>query len=98
MLNNIKKGEIYELAEYPQLVKGDPTTIEGHVVVVEKGNDNQLKLYDPQKREVYMNNDEVSKYLYCWLDAPECVNEIQPKIIRIDNKRINPYYKDVLVH
>ena len=94
---NMKIGEIYELAEYPQLVEGDPTTIEGHVVVVEKGENSQLKIYDPQKREPYVTDKKVKMYLDSWIDNPEAKGDIKPKVIRIDNKQINPYYESVLV-
>ena len=93
----VKQGEIYELAEYPQLIEDDPTTIEGHVVVVERGKDNQLKIYDPQKREIYLNNEQVKMYLDSWIDNSEAINGWEPKVIRIDNKQLNPYYEDVLV-
>ena len=95
---NVQVGEIYELAEYPQLVEGDPTTIDGHVVVVEKGEDGQLRIYDPQNREPYETDKKVKMYLDSWIDNPEAVKEINPKVIRIDNKKINPYYESVLVH
>ena len=96
--NNIKSCEIYELAQYPQLEEGKPETISGHVVVVEKGSDNQLKIYDPQKREVYIDNEQTKMYLEAWIDSPNAVKDIYPNVIRIDNKQINPYYEGVLVH
>ena len=94
----IKPGEIYELAQYPQLKAGDLSTIDGHVVVVEKGSDGQLKIYDPQKREVYENSSKTKMYIDSWIDAKEMARDIYPKFIRVDNKQINPYYEGVLVH
>ena len=94
----IKPGEIYELAQYPQLKAGDLSTVDGHVVVVEKGSDGQLKIYDPQKREVYENSSKTKMYIDSWIDAKEMARDIYPKFIRVDNKQINPYYEGVLVH
>ena len=94
----IKPGEIYELAQYPQLKAGDLSTVDGHVVVVEKGSDGQLKIYDPQKREVYENSSKTKMYIDSWIDTKEMARDIYPKFIRVDNKQINPYYEGVLVH
>ena len=37
-------------------------------------------------------------YIDSWIDAREMAKDIKPKIIRVDNKQINPYYEGVLVH
>ena len=95
--NNMKPGEIYEIAEYPQFKTGDLNSVSGHVVIAEKGNDNQLKIYDPQKREIYEDSEKVKMYLRSWTDAPEASKDVKPKVIRVDNKCINPYYEDVLI-
>ncbi len=96
--STIKQGEIYEFAKYPQLETGNLSTVEGHVFVIEKGNDNQLKIYDPQKRDVYITNEESKMYINSWVDAKEMAKDVMPRTIRIDNKQINPYYEGVLVH
>ena len=70
----------------------------GHAIIVEKGSDNQLKIYDPQEREVYTNNEQSKMYFDSWVDAEEMAKDIKPKVIRVDNKQINPYYEGVLVH
>ena len=94
---NIKQGERYELGMYPQLVEGDVDTINGHVVCVDRSGDGQLRIIDPQRREYYIGNEQVRRYLHAWVDAPDAVKEIYPKFLRVDNKIINPYYLDVLV-
>ena len=93
---NIKQGERYELGMYPQLIEDDFDTADGHVVSVERGSDDQLRIYDPQRREYYIGNEQVKLYLYSWIDAPEAVKGIYPKLLRVDDKIINPeYYRTV---
>ena len=93
---NIKQGERYELGMYPQLIEDDFDTVDGHVVSVERGSDDQLRIYDPQRREYYIGNEQVKLYLYSWIDAPEAVKGIYPKLLRVDDKIINPeYYRTV---
>ena len=95
---NVKIGERYELAMYPQFEAGNLDTVGGHVVVIERDKNNELIIIDPQNNNICTNSKLSKLYLNSWVNAPEAVKDVNALVLRIDNKQINPYYIDIFEH
>ena len=61
----------------------------GHVVSFESDDSNNIRLYDPQDGQIVLSNN-IKQYLDAWTNSPS--KNINPFIIRVDDKQFNPKY------
>ena len=93
--NTVKDGERYAFAYYaPEDNIIDSATengkLSGHVVTIDRCENGELRYYDPQKGEIHIGED-AKAYIDSWT-APPVELPANAQAMRIDDKKINPYY------
>ena len=96
---NVKVGERYELSYNDPLENQNGKMLSeyeknGHVVIITRDDKYGLILYDPQNNEM-VEGVKVKKFLEPQFQYKTPV--IAPKILRIDNKLLNPKYVNAVV-
>ncbi len=91
--NKVKNGERYAFVFYTITEREERIYKEGHIEVLDKDNNNKLRLYDPQSD---ITRDK--ELIIGRLDGLANFTELPPKILRIDNKQFNPYFINEVVH
>lgn len=91
--NKIKNGERYAFVFYLIRETDEGKFKEGHIEVLDKNNNNELRLYDPQS-----NITRDKELIIGRLDGLADFTELPPEILRIDNKQFNPYFINEVVH
>ena len=87
--NEIKQGERYALVDAHFVEQeGEDKRVDAHVRVVERDNDGNLIMYDPQDGGI-RKGDDMKEYINKWMGTDAQLN---PQYLRIDNKAFNPYY------
>lgn len=88
---NIKQGERYQTVYY----WGKNEKIYGHVLTIARDETGELRLYDPQTNIIFSGKD-VKKY-YSRRTVIFNNSVLKPKLLRVDDKKFNPYFvNDVL--
>ena len=88
---NIKQGERYQTVYYWE--KNEK--IYGHVLTIARDETGELRLYDPQTNIIFSGKD-VKKY-YSRRTVIFNNSVLKPKLLRVDDKKFNPYFvNDVL--
>ena len=87
--NTVKSGERYALVD-AHFVESDweEKHADAHVRVVERDNDGNLIMYDPQDGSIRKDNN-MKEFINKWMGSDAQLN---PQYLRIDNKAFNPYY------
>ena len=93
----VKDGERYAFAYYaPEDNIIDSTTengkLSGHVVTIDRCENGELRYYDPQMGEIHIGED-AKAYINSWT-APPVELSANSQAMRIDDKKINPYYRN----
>ncbi len=93
----VKDGERYAFAYYaPEDSTIDSATengkLSGHVVTIDRCENGELRYYDPQMGEIHIGKDAKS-YINSWT-APPVELPANSLVLRIDDKKINPYYQN----
>ena len=87
--NKVKQGERYALVDAHFVEReGEEKYVDAHVRVVERDNDGNLIMYDPQNGGI-RKGDDMKQYINKWMGTDAQLN---PQYLRIDNKAFNPYY------
>lgn len=92
MNNNVVRGQRYSFS-YCWTNKNNK--IRGHIVILEKNQNNQLQIYDPQTNKKYVDssfNTILKRITYSY---PKY--NVKPRILRTDDKKINPYFMNDVV-
>ena len=85
----IKQGERYALIDAHFVERdGEEKSVDAHVRIVERDNNGNLIMYDPQDGGI-RKDDDMKEYISKWM-GPEA--QLKPQYLRIDNKIFNPYY------
>ncbi len=90
--NNVVRGQRYSFS-YCWTNKNNK--IRGHIVILEKNQNNQLQIYDPQTNKKYVDssfNTILKRITYSY---PKY--NVKPRILRTDDKKINPYFMNDVV-
>ena len=96
---NVKVGQRYELSFNTPTESGNSDydkehENDGHVVIITRDEDGKLKYYDPQQYD-YHEGEDIKDFLTSWFQYKTPV--IAPKILRIDDKLLNPKYINAVV-
>lgn len=91
--NVVKQGERYAMITYWVSDTDEGCNREGHITVLDRDNSGRLRLYDPQS-----NRTRQADSLVGYIKANADYTGRQPSLIlRIDDKKFNPYYLDEVV-
>ena len=91
--NIVKQGERYAMITYLVRDTEDGCNKDGHITVLDRDNNGRLRLYDPQS-----NRTRQADSLVGYIKANADYTGRQPSLIlRIDDKKFNPYYLDEVV-
>ena len=93
----VQNGERYAFAYYaPEDSIIDSSNkkgkIFGHVVTVDRCETGELRYYDPQTGRIHIG-DDAKAYIDSWT-APPVKLPANSQVLRIDDKKINPYYRN----
>ena len=91
----IKPSERYELSYHITPENGKWADTESHIVMIYKTQDNQLAIYDPQNGDRADGNKQSKLYIDSVIN--EYNTEFEPRILRIDDKALNPKYTNKVV-
>ncbi len=89
---NIEKNARYQFAYN---WADNTNKLHGHTIILEKNKDNELQLYDPQINKIYTGSSFNSKIKKIKYSYPKY--NVNPRILRIDNKKLNPYFMNDVV-
>ena len=99
----VKRGERYEFSYYTQrdLFYGEDNEnaynnqkTQGHIVLITRNEKNDLVWYDPQNGDRHEGADDVKAFLNSWVNERTL---FAPRILRVDDKAINPKYVNSVV-
>jgi len=93
----VKEGERYAFSYYApedSLINaiGENGKLSGHVVTIDRCENGELRYYDPQTGEIHVGEDAKS-YINSWT-APPVEVSANSQLLRIDDKKFNPYYRN----
>ena len=93
----VQNGERYAFAYYApedNIIdsSNENAKISGHVVIVDRSENGELRYYDPQTGEIHIG-DDAKAYINSWT-APPVKLSANSQVLRIDDKKINPYYRN----
>ena len=66
--------------------------LSGHVVTIDRCENGELRYYDPQTGEIHIGED-AKAYINRWTAPPDKLSA-NSQVLRIDDKKINPYYRN----
>ena len=89
---NIKQGERYQTAYY---WSGKDNNIKGHVLTIARDETGELRLYDPQTNKIKRGKEIINYYSNHRIVFN--VPVLKPKILRVDDKKFNPYFVNDVV-
>jgi len=89
----IKTGERYAFVYYTERKTDEKYGFEGHEIVLDRDNNNQLRWYDPQSNST-RNETLILGKLKAVVNFS---GEMLPQILQIDDKKFNPYFIDEVV-
>ena len=97
---NVKQGERYELSYNTPTESGNAkfdkeNENKAHAVLITRDSKNQLEYYDPQNGE-HLKGNGAKDYINSWFQYEHTV-VAPPRILRIDDKALNPKYVNKVV-
>ena len=92
---NIKVGERYEFAFHLTPENADYIDTESHTVFMTRMDNGELLIYDGQNGNIAYGKKEVKSYVDSKINENNTV--FFPRLLRVDNKKVNPYYTDKVV-
>ena len=92
---NVKVGERYEFSYRITPEKDDYSSTEAHTVFMTRMDNGKLLIYDGQNGEIAYDKAEVKSYIDSHVNDDNTV--FFPRLLRVDNKKVNPYYTDKVV-
>ena len=97
---NVKQGERYELAYNTPKESGDKEydkehENDGHVVLITRNEKGEILYYDPQRYERF-EGKAARDFISTWFQYEHIISA-PPRILRIDNKALNPKYVNAVV-
>ena len=87
--NNIQQGERYEFSYYLTIKDKYNDDTYGHVVCIEKDDNNKIIIYDPQNNDIAYG-EQAKQYIDSVVNVQN--TKFVPTILRVDDKQVNPYY------
>lgn len=91
----IKIGERYEFIYNLTPTNGEYTDTQSHAVFMTRINGNNLVIYDGQNGKVFYGPKQVKSFILANINRNN--TKYYPRILRVDDKKINPYYTDKVV-
>ena len=97
---NVKQGERYELIYNTPTESGDKifdskNEDRGHSVLITRDDKGMLLYYDPQEYKTF-EGENAKKYISTWFQYENTVVS-PPRILRVDDKALNPKYVNKVV-
>ena len=96
----VQNGERYAFAYYApedNIIdsSNENAKISGHVVIVDRSENGELLIYDGQNGNVAYGEKETKSYIDSIVNDDNTI--FFPRILRVDDKKVNPYYTDKVV-
>ena len=97
---NVKQGERYELIYNTPTESGDKNydlenENKGHSVLISRNENGELLYYDPQEYKTF-EGENAKKYISTWFQYENTIVS-PPRILRVDDKALNPKYVNKVV-
>ena len=92
---NVKVGERYEFSYHITPENDDYSLTESHTVFMTRMDNGKLLIYDGQNGEIAYDKTEVESYIKSHVNYDNTV--YFPRLLRVDDKEVNPYYTDRVV-
>lgn len=91
----VKVGERYEFSYSLTPDEDDYYTTDSHTVFMTRMDNGKLLIYDGQNGEIAYDNKETRSYIESHINEYNTV--FSPRLLRVDDKKVNTYYTDKVV-
>ena len=91
----VQKGARYEFSYHITPEGAEYSNTESHTVFMTRLDNGKIIIYDGQNGETAYGEQEVKSYINSFINEDN--TKYPPKILRVDDKQVNPYYTNKVV-